>query len=107
MKEKIELQNEGEFHVLKMHPLVIAVVFVFGIIAVFDGISSIIGLIIGSLCGYYAAKHWAPKFNGSQTWAFVIPYIFGIIGFFLYWIHYRFMLKHVKKPTDTVLPDGG
>jgi hypothetical protein len=47
-------------------------------------------LIIGYLGGSHAAKNYAPKINGNQSWAFIIPYTFSLVGFGCYWLYYLY-----------------
>jgi predicted nucleic acid-binding Zn ribbon protein len=91
-----------EFSFWKMHPLTIIFVILWIILSLIGAVispsvNSIIylgGIGWGYLWGYHIAKEYAPKINGSQSWAFIIGFMFGLIGLVCYVIHYKHILKH-------------
>ncbi|MGA2916934.1 zinc-ribbon domain-containing protein [Methanoregula sp.] len=95
--------NDITFKLSKMHPLAIVVCVVYILWAIVDTVSNhpfvyaIFDLLfifgIGYLLGEYAAKNWAPKINGSQSWAFGLPFTLNLIGFACYWFFYKYNLE--------------
>jgi hypothetical protein len=81
---------QPEFHLESIHPIAIVVAIIYALYSLING--GLLQLTVGLILGWYAGKNWAPKINGSQTWAFMISYIFPIIGFICYWVYYKHKL---------------
>ena len=90
-----------DFDILKMNTLAIILTFVVILISLCSGIAGIVSIVVGYLCGDYAATRLAPKINGSQSWAFMIPFTFSIFGLICYWVYYRYELDKIpyEKPV--------
>jgi len=101
LNENIEIK----FYFWKMHPIAIIISIIYVFLAILgslplDNLSftslhtslifTFIILGIGYICGEHAAKKWAPRINGSQSWAFMIPFLTNLLGFFIYWIYYKY-----------------
>lgn len=92
-----------DFDILKMNAVAIVLMIIITISSLCTGIGGIISVVIGYLCGDYAATRFAPKINGSQTWAFMIPYAFSVLGLFCYWVYYRIRLDgNPKKESEKI-----
>jgi hypothetical protein len=87
-----------DFDILKMNTLAIVLTFVVILISLCSGIAGIVSIVVGYLCGDYAATRLAPKINGSQSWAFMIPFTFSLFGLLCYWIYYRYELDKMPPP---------
>lgn len=78
------------FKFWSLHPLIIITVILWAIITILTWWYTCISFFIG----YYMAKEWAPRINGSQSWAFAIGFFFGIFGLVGYWLYYRHKLEN-------------
>ena len=95
--------NDTTFKLSEMHPLAIVVCVVYTLWFIVDTLFNhsfvyaifylLFTLGIGYLCGEYAAKNWAPKINGNQSWAFSLPFTLNLIGFACYWFFYKYKLE--------------
>lgn len=94
-----------KFNIRDLHPIALFLVFVvLGLLIIemvldiingnltYAGAKSfpIISLGIGYICGEYAASNWAPKIQGSKSWAFIIPFFTNLLGLACYWAYYRY-----------------
>jgi len=100
------INSSEKFELKEIHPVALLLIFiVIGSLIVgtiFDLMNTnigsnrgniifyIISFGIGYICGEHAASKWAPKINGSKTWAFIIPFFTNLIGLFCYWIYYLY-----------------
>jgi len=81
------------FKFWSMHPLTIIAVVIWTLLIFFSfSFSYWVVACISFLIGYYMAKEWSPRINGSQSWAFAIGFFFGIFGLIGYWLYYRHKL---------------
>ena len=95
--------NDITFRISKLHPLAIVVCVVYALWVIVDTVFNhpfayaifylLFTLGIGYLCGEYAAKNWAPKINGNQSWAFGLGFTFNLVGFACYWFFYKYNLE--------------
>jgi hypothetical protein len=91
------------FNFFNMHPVAIWVCAIYVLYVIVDTyyrfpigyavLYIVITLGIGFLCGRYAANKWAPKINGSQAWAFVLPFTTNLVGLACYWFYYKYKLE--------------
>ena len=90
-------KSTAVFKFWSMHPITIIAVVLWIIIIIispFDFFSWFYAC-ISVFIGYHIAKEWAPRINGSQSWAFAIGFFFGIFGLIGYWLYYRHKLDNL------------
>ena len=51
---------------------------------------------IGFACGYQCS-FWAKKIDKSMNWAFVIGYMFNLIGLLIYFLYYNYQKKFLDN----------
>jgi uncharacterized BrkB/YihY/UPF0761 family membrane protein len=94
------------FDILKMHTLAIVITLIIVLCSLFSGFTGIISVIVGYLCGDYAATRLAPRVQGSQTWAFMICFLFNIFGLICYWVYVRMEEEKYAKPGEPIPVTG-
>ncbi|MCX6682992.1 MAG: zinc-ribbon domain-containing protein [Methanoregula sp.] len=97
--EKV-IQSQTKFNFLDLPWITIIFVTLYTCLVLYGALSQpekflpgILSLLLGYWFGSYAAEKWAPKINGSRSWAFVIPYLLNLVGLGCYWLYYRFKLN--------------
>ena len=66
--------------------IIIAVLLAISFVAT-DPLTFISG-IIGIACGFKCSK-WAKQINKGMNWAFVIGFLFNLVGLLVYFIYYK------------------
>jgi hypothetical protein len=89
-----QLEQSENFEIRELHPLALIFAICYAGFCILEGVLSLtiftnlIILAIGYICGNHAASKWAPKIQGSKTWAFMIPFLFNLLGLFFYWVYF-------------------